>query len=216
MARMAARGRGIRTRRDTTRLAGAVLALLVLLAGALPGAAADRGLLWNRTGLPLVFPLIVKSDPPFHWRVTLTDAATGTPAMAAHFEGGKFFRVLVPPGTFRLTFEGGGDWTGEDFASPPARRYTLPEEMTFRVRGIGTKEGWVVDIRGKGELAARPLPAPDGFDICQYIHRGLAPWERDLEDRRARLRLLPGEDEDEARDPFAYARPRLRVRDRVC
>ncbi|WP_422075195.1 hypothetical protein [Tranquillimonas rosea] len=128
-----------------------LLALLMFAAGS----PATAELLWNRSGLPATFPLQVQSDPGLHWRVTLRDADTEEPALAAHFEGGAFFRVLVPPGTYVLHFEAGPHWTGEGFGPDgPSRSFDFDRPLTFEVRGVGRKAGHIVDLRGEDEMAA--------------------------------------------------------------
>ncbi len=131
------------------------------------------GLMWNRTGLPLVFPLQVRSAPGNDYVVTLLDTDTGTPLLAAYIRGGSFFSVLVPPGTFDVTFATGVLWRGEDEQFGPGdstRRFSLPEPLTFGVKGIGTKAGHIVDITGEaqGEVAQATVGAQS---ICQRLER---------------------------------------------
>lgn len=128
----------------------ALVFILVLTTG-VPSLA--QGLLWNRTGLPAVFPLQIRTDPGSDWTVTLHDAVTGAPALSAAFTGGEFFRVLVPPGTFRVVMNAGGEV------------FTLERTLTFEVQGIGRKVGHLVDLRG------RSLHEPEyaGLSICQHL-----------------------------------------------
>lgn len=124
-------------------------------AGAQPPPA---GLMWNRTGLPAVFPLQVKTVPGRDYMLTLIDAETGAEALAAYIEGGAFFKVLVPPGTFRLRFASGAVWQGEDDLFGPGentREFELRAPLTFETRGVGVKAGHVVDLtaRAPGRLA---------------------------------------------------------------
>ena len=85
-----------------------IVALMLAPAAAVSGGGADTvatppaGLMWNRTGLPAVFPLQVKTPPGQDHVLTLIDADTGTDALAAYIKGGAFFKVLVPPGTYRF------------------------------------------------------------------------------------------------------------------
>src|SRR6056297_186762 len=105
------------------RKAGPGILVILLLALTGPGESAgtgedapsptSAGLMWNRTGLPAVFPLQVKTPPGQDYVLTLIDADTGADALAAYIEGGAFFKVLVPPGTFRLKFAAGDVWHGQ-------------------------------------------------------------------------------------------------------
>lgn len=123
-------------------------ALLCLLSGA-TRAAEDRpdpGLMWNRTGLPLVFPLQVKTAPGADYIVTLFNAETNDPALAAYITGGVFFRVLVPPGTYRLRFDYGNVWHSADQRFADQKTLTLDAPLTFETRGFGRKAGHLVDL----------------------------------------------------------------------
>ena len=62
------------------------------------------GLIWNRSGLPAVFPLQVKTLSGRDFVLTLVDEDTRLEALAAYIVGGAFFKVLVPPGTYTLRF----------------------------------------------------------------------------------------------------------------
>ncbi|MEI4233066.1 hypothetical protein [Roseovarius sp. D22-M7] len=152
---------GIRNRLSATLAAVLLLAPVAQAAG--PGDSAGAqpppaGLMWNRTGLPAVFPLQVKTSPGPDYMLTLIDAETGTDALAAYIEGGAFFKVLVPPGTFRLQFATGAVWHGEEDLFGPGentRVFELRAPLTFETRGVGVKAGHVVDLtsRAPGRLA---------------------------------------------------------------
>lgn len=112
-----------------------------------PNPSQPAGLMWNRTGLPAVFPLQVKTPPGQDYFLTLIDNDTGTPALAAYITGGAFFRVLVPPGTFRVTFATGDVWQGEeDLFGAATHVFELGKALTFETRGLGTKAGHVVNL----------------------------------------------------------------------
>lgn len=111
--------------------------------------APPAGLMWNRTGLPAVFPLQVKTPPGQDYVLTLIDAGTGDAALAAYVRGGAFFKVLVPPGVFRLRFATGDRWRGEDSLfgrGAKTRVFELPTPLTFETRGLGVKAGHVVTL----------------------------------------------------------------------
>lgn len=137
----------LRAGRDYITSMRLVLALLALLPlAALASDRPDPGLMWNRTGLPLVFPLQVKTASGADYVVTLTNMETDEPALAAYIRGGTFFRVLVPPGTFRLRFDYGTGWDSEEERFADQRSFRLKEPLTFETRGIGRKAGHLVDL----------------------------------------------------------------------
>ncbi|MEB8386932.1 hypothetical protein OO012_06820 [Rhodobacteraceae bacterium KMM 6894] len=154
----------------------AVLFLVLCLAAPMVSAenrAVDQraGLMWNRSGLPAVFPLQVKTRVGQDYVMTLTDVTTDQPALAAYIQGGTFFKVLVPPGTFRLSFASGVVWHGEDKLFGPGSKtqhFDLPDPLIFETRGIGTKAGHIVSLleRSPGQMAAITLK--DQL-ICQYF-----------------------------------------------
>lgn len=158
------------------------LGLLLLLLCATPVLANDdkndaaspahpTGLMWNRTGLPAVFPLQVKTSAGRDYFLTLTDDETGEDALAAYIEGGSFFKVLVPPGVFRLKFAAGNGWQGEtDLFGPGAdtRIFELKAPLTFEVRSLGIKAGHLVDITDRS-LGNDAQAAVKDQSICQRI-----------------------------------------------
>ncbi|QIE45065.1 hypothetical protein G5B38_05695 [Pseudohalocynthiibacter aestuariivivens] len=146
--------------------------ILVMAAehGAAP-TARSTGLMWNRTGLPAVFPLQVKTPAGQDYFLTLVDDETGKDALAAYIEGGDFFKVLVPPGVFRLRFAAGDVWQGEEnLFGPDARTriFELNKPLTFRVRGLGTKMGHVVNIL-ELEAGQAVQAAVKDQNICQSL-----------------------------------------------
>ena len=142
------------------RLFLSVVALELLSWGAVPGVAVAQetdqeaapliaGVMWNRTGLPAVFPLQVKSPIGRDYVLTLVDDETGVSALAAYINGGAFFRVLVPPGTFRVRFAAGTDWRGEEALFGPGaltETFELEAPLTFEIRNPGIKAGHVIDL----------------------------------------------------------------------
>lgn len=136
---------------------GSGLALAVLLAAAPTGslradevAAPRPGLMWNRTGLPAVFPLQIKTPPGRDYHVLLSHAEGGTEAVAAYFHGGAFFRLLVPPGTFRVRISHGLEWQGEAllFGAGDRTQAIVLGPLDFRIGGVGRKEGYLIDLSG--------------------------------------------------------------------
>ncbi|MCV3274150.1 hypothetical protein [Roseobacter sinensis] len=81
--------------------------------------------------------------------MTLVDSATGAEALAAYVEGGAFFRVLVPPGMFRVHLAAGRVWQSEgDLFGPGAltEQFELVAPLTFEIRNPGIKAGHVIDL----------------------------------------------------------------------
>ena len=136
-----------------------IAAVLLCLGGVVADArAADvppppAGLLRNSTGLPAVFPLQVKTLPGRDHVVTLLDARTGEEALTAYIRGGAFFRVLVPPGVYRVQFVSGKHWQGEAALfgqGADVEVFALRHPLEFETRGLGIKAGHIVDLRGRG------------------------------------------------------------------
>lgn len=198
-----------------------LIGLLAPVASACEESPPPAGLMWNRTGLPAVFPLQVKTAPGQDHMVTLIDADTGAEALAAYIKGGAFFKILVPPGTYRVRFATGEFWQGEQDLFGPGEKtqgFEMPEPLTFETRGLGVKAGHVVNLlaRGPGRLAAvtlkdqlicqsfRPqFPAPDTTVPQPPVPRYSERSER-LRDTR------PGD------GPRYTAPSRLDVRSRFC
>ncbi|RYH09981.1 hypothetical protein [Tropicimonas sp. IMCC6043] len=185
------------------RLVGAGVLFFVWLAAAIAAVgetAPPHGLAWNRSGLPAVFPLQVQTDPGRAFRLTLRQVDTDEAVLAADIEGGRFFRVLVPPGVFRLQFEYGNLWQGEAarFGSGAETGiFTLPDTLTFEILGSATRIGHIVDLTGFSP--DRP-PAPDIRQ--QRICQGL----RYEPERRAPVRSGAMHDRESLRDAWRLSR----------
>ncbi|SDJ12740.1 hypothetical protein [Aliiruegeria lutimaris] len=158
----------------TARAGPPVAAIVILLVFAhlapalAQSATAPHGLAWNRTGLPAVFPLQVKTREGQDLFLTLENATTGAEAMGANIESGRFFKLLVPPGTYRLRF----DPTGRDAIGKEA--FLLPEPLSFEIRGSAKKAGHLVDITGLS------VNRPNGAEIrpqsiCQVLEQDFEP-----------------------------------------
>ncbi|MGX0877997.1 hypothetical protein ACSSV4_002693 [Roseovarius sp. MBR-154] len=167
--------------RTSNHRPGVLTLLIVLLCMIVPFARAAEegapraGLMWNRTGLPAVFPLQVKSPPGRDYFLRLIDVETGDAALAAYIEGGAFFRVLVPPGTFRLIFAAGTTWRGEDDLFGPGEAtqiFELRRPLTFETHGLDTKAGHIVRLieQPSGEILEA---AVKGQAICQTFRLSL-------------------------------------------
>ena len=132
-----------------------------------------HGLMWNRTGLPAVFPLQVKTTTGQNYYVNLVDAHSGEPALAAFIEGGRFFKVLVPPGQFEVHFASGLNWENEKtlFGVGGTEVFRLEKPLTFAVVGTSVKAGHIIDLT---KLPSEIIVA--GSFICQRV--ALSRWPR--------------------------------------
>lgn len=216
------------TRRPGTRSLTLMLALVLGGGPTFAGSAQDiapppppAGLLWNRSGLPAVFPLQVKTPSGLDYHLTLIDMQSGKAALAAYIEGGAFFRVLVPPGTFRLRFATGIDWRGEDvlFGEGEAtHRFNLRRPLTFETRGLGTKAGHIVTLRPRTSGTTPRATRKDQL-ICQSFRPGFASPARSPLDQRSDHGPRGKGDLNDA-EPKIHAplapRPRHDVRSRYC
>lgn len=129
------------------------------------------GLMWNRTGLPVVFPLQVKSAAGRDYVLTLIDSATGAEALAAYMQGGAFFRVLVPPGRYRVRFAAGRVWRGDEALFGPGaltEQFELEAPLSFEIRNPGIKAGHIIDLStaAPGQMAQAQTSA---LLVCQTM-----------------------------------------------
>jgi hypothetical protein len=105
------------------------------------------GLIWNRSGLPATFPLVVKSAPGQDYVLFVDDPGTDTPVMAGYIHGGDHFRLLLPPGRWQLRFAYGTEWQGEDNLFGPRTGWTRTETpLDFRIIGIDRRRAYVVTL----------------------------------------------------------------------
>ncbi|WP_175392896.1 hypothetical protein [Leisingera sp. JC1] len=141
------------------------------------------GLMWNRSGLPAVFPLQVRTPEGDDYFLVLSGSKGD--ALAAYIRGGKFFKVLVPPGRYALRFAGGAGWLGEArLFGPDTGFFELPEPLEFAVRGTGIKAGHMVTLTR--ELPRGGLRAEvEGQFVCQVASlEGMAPQQAVPQGRR--------------------------------
>lgn len=139
-----------------------IRAFLLLLALATPLAAETRpaGLMWNRSSLPLTLPLQVQSDPGADLYLEVSVPETGQAVLGAYVRGGDFFRVLVPPGRWALTFARGTGWQGEEaLFGATTEVIAIEPPLTFAAEAA-RKPGFLIDLRG-GAAALR------GIGLCQ-------------------------------------------------
>ncbi len=163
------------------RRCGLILAMTLAAAvGALSETTPKVGLLWQNTGLPAVFPLIVKTNPGADYYLRLHAVDTDEAKLAAYAVGGSFFKVLVPPGTYNLRVASGTDWQGEtDLFGPDTHWIDVPGPLTFEVRDHSTKSGHMIDLRDQ-----EGAPVVEARFICQRhrligFPRPLPPYEEE-------------------------------------
>lgn len=147
-------------------------ALILFLMLATP-AFADRpaaGLMWHRSGLPATFPMQVRTDAGPDWFLQLIDL-NGKPVLAAYIHGGQFFKVLVPPGEYRVTLASGWLWQNEtELFGDETQHYDLPDPLHFKITGAGRKTGQTLDLRG---VAQGQVASVTPQSICDHIWPGL-------------------------------------------
>ena len=195
------------------------------------------GLMWNKTGLPAVFPLQVKTVPGQDYLLSLIDLQSGDPVLAAYVTGGAFFRVLVPPGVFRLRFATGKVWQGEDALFGPGAQtqvFELPEPLTFETRGLGGKAGHIVNLLSYQPGQRAEIMLNDQL-ICQSFRPGFfepihevseRTWNRERQDHTGILppgagepdleQVLSGKPRDVTEFERAFRIPRYDVWSRFC
>lgn len=211
------------TRQSIARYAGWILrsVLLCLACGLAQADVTDAsdvpqspGLMWNRTGLPAVFPLRVQTPGGQDYYLTLSDAETGAEALAAYIEGGAFFKVLVPPGTFHLRLVTGRTWQGEDRLFGPgaaSQVFALARPLTFEVRDFSTKAGHVIDIAaipaGPRDQMAK-ITVRDAL-ICQTVRLERFPRLQRAFDARSFNRFRLRDDGEPVGFPSRYSTERL-------
>lgn len=106
------------------------------------------GLLWNKSGLPLVFPLHVQTDVGLALYVRLHELDRGEAQMAAFHPGNDpLFRVLCPPGGWRLVISTGRVWEDEEQMFGAGTEVLYDNEVSFGVIGMRTRQGVLVDLR---------------------------------------------------------------------
>ena len=114
------------------RIAILLLLILALPLGALGQERPRIGLMWNRSGLPATLPLQVVSPPGRDHVILLTPIDGDAPQVAGYIHGGEFFRLLVPPGEWRISVASGSDWQDEDtLFGPDAEWLKLPDPLRF-------------------------------------------------------------------------------------
>ncbi len=115
--------------------------------------------MWNRSGQALTLPLQILSDPGADLYLTLDPG--GGPVLAAYIRGGTPFRLLVPPGRYRVGIAAGRDWQDEARLFGAATRHIgALDAPTFGTEGVGRRSGHLIDLRN-GAVSVRD------FGLCR-------------------------------------------------
>ena len=198
-----------------------LLVLLFLLALPVPALAEDRpraGLLWNRSGLPATFPLVVRSSQGTDHVLYVTDPEDRAPVMAGYIRGGEVFRLLLPPGEWRLRFASGRDWQGGDRLFGPATAWTeMQDNVDLKVLGIDRRRAYVITL-DDGDGATVIAEAREAAE-CQLVlwDSYNREWPDDFPGTSDRDRGLLERQPDEPREAARYGdrvRPKLRYVER--
>lgn len=183
-----------------------VLLFLVLWPGLSVAQSPPQGLMWNRTGLPAVFPLQVKTTEGQGYFMTLVDAETRKPALAAFIEGGRFFKVLVPPGVYDVQFAAGTGWQNDvDLFGPDGTTlFALAAPLRFEVVDVGTKGGHLIDMtQDQSEIVVKDR------HICQRMAIARFPRPQEPFDQTEGLGTRLTEDGEILRFPSRFSSDRL-------
>lgn len=149
----------------------ALILCLLLPALAMAEERPRAGILWNRSGLPATFPLQVKTFSGKDHVVFLVEPESDKEVMAGYIRGGQFFRLLVPPGKYRLRFASGTEWQGEDKLFGKLTEWTEGKDiLDFHLLGIGRRSGYLVTLIEENGTMKIVDAAP--LDSCQ-----VARWE---------------------------------------
>lgn len=180
-----------------------ILTSLMLTAMALPAWGGDRppaGLLFHRSGLPATLPLVVKTFPGKDYVIFLIAPDDGQAVMAGYIRGGEHFRLVVPPGRWRIRFAYGRDWQGEDALFGEETEWASYDEVLEFGAGTRNYRGHIITlIEENGRMI---VVRADPEEICQ---RG--QWIADD--------LRPSRPYDAEPDRLWQER-RLTVRRRIC
>ncbi|MFT3689519.1 hypothetical protein [Paenirhodobacter sp.] len=192
-----------------------IAALLILLATAAVAQTRPQGLMWNRSGLPATLPLQVRSDAGRDYFLTLTRPDTGEAVLAAYVRGGAAFRVLVPPGDYRIALAQGTGWRGEKaLFGPETRHIRIAEPLHFGAQGALRRIGHEIDLRGGAEGVrtfglCRPIDARDAPEVTPRRLAQVAPppQARQLPEVRRPKSVLPPPDQPPPSTPEGALKP---------
>lgn len=186
-----------------------LLVLAILPLGALAQDRPRTGLMWNRSGLPATFPVVVKTPPGEDYVMLVTRPADGVAVMAGYIRGGDFFRLLVPPGEWRLRFAFGTVWQGEKGLFGPATDWIdLQQDLDFRVLGLNRRRAYVITLTEQ-HGTMKVVEARPGAE-CQLVL-----WDSEVREAPVELPGMSPEEREVLGGPRddRFTRPRLRYVD---
>lgn len=143
------------------------LALLALVPALLWAAGAsaqtpvpiEPGLVEVLTDDPRVAPLkVVTPNSPYDYFIEMLDS-DGDIVLTFYVRGGQAFEVLMPLGTYRLTYASGATWYGtEEFFGPDTEFGAADKDLEFEEDDEGYK-GHVIELipQEGGNLSTRRL-----------------------------------------------------------
>lgn len=119
------------------------------------------GLLWNESGLPMTLPLQVVTEAGGPDRAILLQRAESDAAeVAGYVHAGQFFRLLVPPGEWRISIASGTNWQGRDVLfGPETEIVELPETLRFHA-GEAELNGHVLRLTTSDDGALQVTVGP--------------------------------------------------------
>ncbi len=180
-----------------------ILTALTLTVIAGPAWAKDRpraGRIFHRSGLPATLPLVVKTFAGKDYVILLMDPADDRVVMAGYIRGGERFRLVVPPGRWRVRFAYGQEWQGEDALFGAETEWADYDEVLEFGAGSRNYRGHVITLI---EQNGRTIVAQtDRHEICQNVR-----WTGDD--------LRPSWQDEEPRQ-WPWLDQRLRLRSRIC
>ncbi|WP_299360495.1 hypothetical protein [uncultured Paracoccus sp.] len=186
--------------------------MLVLAILPLDALAEDRprsGLMWNRSRLPATFPVVVKTPPGEDYVMFVTRPADGAAVMAGYIRGGDFFRLLVPPGEWRLRFAFGTAWQGETNLFGAATDWIdVQHALDFRVLGLNRRRAYVITLTEQ-DGTVKVVDARPGAE-CQLVL-----WNSEIREAPVDLPGMSPEEREVLVGPQQepLTRPRLRYVD---
>lgn len=193
-----------------------IVALFAMVQASVAAAAPPHGLMWVKSDLPRSFPLQIRTAPGRDAYLVLRDAATDDAVLGAYIEGGRFFRVLVPPGSFMLDIAFGTEWQGEDSRFGPSTEvYAHPDALEFGITSGGRKSGHLIDLR---RTASGIEARTEGIALCQRYALDLDAFGGALPDEAARFDPRRGTSEPEPLEdgPFLRREWRYGLDERLC
>lgn len=196
-----------------------LLFLSILPADGLAQARPRAGLMWNHSGLPATFPLVVKTPHGEDYVMFVANPEDGAAVMAGYIRGGDFFRLLLPPGDWRLRFASGKEWQGENGLFGTATDWIeLQQVLDFRVLGINRRRAYVVTLAEQNGTM-KSVDARAGTECQRLLWDSTnREWPEDLPGLPRDDRALPSDLQTGpiARPPLRYVDRDFDIHTRLC